>query len=278
MAIFDRNDTLYISDMDGTLLTPDATLSDYTVETLNRLTDGGMRFTVATARTSATANIILSRLATSAPVILMNGAVIRDRAANASISVAYINPEAVTATINALAATGIKAFMYELRDDNLTTWHEPLTTEPMRKFVAERVAKYYKNFNETEHLDNVPSDHIIYFTILDTQSQIQTAQQALAVIPRLDLTSYRDVYGDQWFLEAFSQSASKKQAALYVKKRYGFKRIVGFGDNLNDLSLFEACDYKLAVENAHPAVKAAADAVIAPNTSDGVARWLEENA
>ncbi|NLN45103.1 MAG: HAD hydrolase family protein, partial [Clostridiaceae bacterium] len=64
--------------MDGTLLHPNAELSGYTVETLNRLIRGGMSFTVASARSLASARAILAPLALSLPVILMNGVQIYD--------------------------------------------------------------------------------------------------------------------------------------------------------------------------------------------------------
>jgi hypothetical protein len=52
---------------------------------------------------------------------------------------------------------------------------------------------------------------------------------------------------------------------------------VGFGDNLNDLPLFEACDIKVAVENAKPEVKAASDFICGSNEDDGVVKWMEED-
>ena len=70
--------TLYISDLDGTLLTPQKELSPRTVEIINRLLDQGMLFSVATARSAATAVELLSPLRLSAPGVLLNGALIYD--------------------------------------------------------------------------------------------------------------------------------------------------------------------------------------------------------
>ena len=46
----DPRQTLYVSDLDGTLLRSDGSLSPYSVRTLNRLIGEGMPFTVASAR------------------------------------------------------------------------------------------------------------------------------------------------------------------------------------------------------------------------------------
>ena len=53
---------------------------------------------------------------------------------------------------------------------------------------------------------------------------------------------------------------------------------MGFGDNANDLPLFEACDVCIAVDNATREVKDSADYVCESNADDGVAKWLMENA
>ena len=79
-----------------------------------------------------------------------------------------------------------------------------------------------------------------------------------------------------WFLEIFSDKASKQNAVKHLREAYSFERIIGFGDNLNDLPMFAACDVRVAVENAKPEVKTAANTICDTNNNDGVAKWLEE--
>ena len=50
--------------------------------------------------------------------------------------------------------------------------------------------------------------------------------------------------------------------------------VIVYGDNLNDISMFEIADTAIAVDNALPAAKEAADAVIGLNTTDAVARSM----
>ena len=45
-----------------------------------------------------------------------------------------------------------------------------------------------------------------------------------------------------------------------------------YGDNLNDLPMFEVADEAVAVANAMPEVIARADRVIGPNSASSVAR------
>ena len=70
--------TLFVSDLDGTLLTIKERVSEYSLEHLNTLIDGGMPFTYATARSLNSAAKACWGLRQNLPVILYNGAVIME--------------------------------------------------------------------------------------------------------------------------------------------------------------------------------------------------------
>ena len=53
---------LYVSDLDGTFLNSSGELSQYTVDTINRLIDQGLHFSIATGRSFETAQHILGKL------------------------------------------------------------------------------------------------------------------------------------------------------------------------------------------------------------------------
>ncbi|MDR1735934.1 MAG: HAD family hydrolase [Oscillospiraceae bacterium] len=269
--------TLYISDLDGTLLNREAVLSPFTRDTLNALIDDGLNFSVATARSDASVNTILAGLRMNLPVSLMNGVIIYDMAEKRYERVLYLPLEASEATVKAMRETGMTAFMYELRDGVFRIYHESLESAPMRAFVKERVKRYQKEFRHTESFSDVSFGHIIYFTLLDTFPRVCAVKDLLADTPGITMTLYRDIYSDGlWYLEIFSAAASKQTAAEYLRERYGFDRVVGLGDNLNDLPLFRACDTRVAVENAAAELKSAADFICASNENDGVAKWLLE--
>ena len=50
-----------------------------------------------------------------------------------------------------------------------------------------------------------------------------------------------------------------------------------FGDNLNDLPMMAVADVAVAVDNALPQVKEAADIIIGPNTANSVARFIKQD-
>lgn len=89
------------------------------------------------------------------------------------------------------------------------------------------------------------------------------------------LQTYR---GEQMY--AFlPQGAGKVQAirALAEQLQISLEEIAAFGDDKNDIEMLQMCGVGVAVANAVPEAKAAADCVALSNDEDGVARWLEEN-
>ena len=270
--------TLYISDLDGTLLNRSVELSAYTVKTLNAMIAEGLEFTVATARTNTTAGRILADLTLQIPIVLMNGVLIYDVNRKHYIKVNKLLPETVAVVTRTLKAFNVTGFMYELIDGEQMTYYESLDQKPLRDFVEERVVRYNKVFRQTNSFDAISPENITYFSLLAAREQLEPVHDALSKQPGLGMTMYKDVYTpDLWYLEMFSSEASKRNAVTYLRGAYGYERIVGFGDNLNDLPMFEACDVSVAAENANPAVKAAADYICGANDADGVVKWLEEN-
>ena len=70
--------TLYLSDLDGTLLRSNQHTSTFTNETINRLVGEGMLFSYATARSFNTARKVTSGMDAQIPLIVYNGAFIVD--------------------------------------------------------------------------------------------------------------------------------------------------------------------------------------------------------
>jgi hypothetical protein len=267
--------TLYISDLDGTLLNSSAELSGYTADALNALIAEGLHFSVATARTLATADKILAGLKLQFPVVLMNGVVIYDFLQRRYIQVHTLMPETVAEIIAMLRKCGATGLMYELKDGAMMTYYESLDRKPIRDFVEDRRTRFNKIFTQSAFSDVSP-EHIIFFTLIGTFDLIQPVYDARSTLPGLNFVKYKDTYSGEWLLEIYSGKASKEYGVQFLRSEYGFDRVVGFGDNLNDLPMFEACDVKVAVENAKPEVKAAADHICGCNGDDGVVKWIKD--
>ena len=112
--------TLYISDLDGTLLNRQAELSDFTRDTLNELIRGGLDFSFATARTAASAIKIMQAVNISLPVVMMNGVLIYDWPQQRYSKIESFGAAAVDTILEALARFGRTGFMYAIEDGQMT--------------------------------------------------------------------------------------------------------------------------------------------------------------
>ena len=271
-------DKLYISDLDGTLLNSDASVSEFTKQKLNELIANGLNFTVATARSIATVKHIFDGVNLHLPIILMNGVLIYDFKSGSFIRKCVIPAPIVATILSVLKNENKTALMYKIIDGQQRTYFEASRNEHLAAFIKERQTRYQKPFWEVS-FDDIALDDTIYFALLDTRENILPIYEALKNTPELRVEMYPDIYSDTlWYLEIFSVEASKKTSSLYLQKLLEAREMIGFGDNLNDLPLFEACDFCCAVGNARDEVKVVADIVIDTNNNDGVVRWLDEYA
>jgi len=271
--------TLYISDLDGTLLNEAAQLSPYTIETLNQQIEKGMHFSIATARSLASVKSILAPLNLNLPVVLMNGAAIYDTNTGSYKKIEYFSPSGLSHILNLIHELNLSGFLYEIKNNELTTYYQNLSTKALQDFYNERVNKYNKYFVQTPDYSQIDREHLMYFTLLDTKEKLEPAYEKLKEHKDLAVAFYRDIYPEEelWYLEIFSVKATKYNAVQYLRNEYRYDVIIGFGDNLNDLPFFRACNKAYAVENARIEVKAAAHEIIGNHKEDGVAKWIRRN-
>ena len=85
--------TLFVTDLDGTLLTKEQRVSAYSCEHLNRLIGDGLLFTFATARSAESAKNATQGLNINAPVVLYNGGLLYDFATDTTLRAILLNEE-----------------------------------------------------------------------------------------------------------------------------------------------------------------------------------------
>lgn len=270
--------TLYVTDMDGTLLDGDSRVSERSAEIISDLTRQGALITVATARTPATVVPLLGQTLTTPPAIVMTGSALWSRTENRFISVAHLTAEERRAIDETMGANGLNPFVYiQEGESHMRVYHRALKLSRVEeRFVDERRNLPLKNF---ALMTPAPADRpaMLYYA-MDDMERITRAAEQLRTVTDATVSCYPDIFNEGiGNLEVMARDVSKASAALRLKESLGADRLVVFGDNLNDLPMFEVADVAVAVGNAMPEVKAAADVVIGRNTEDAVALYLMHN-
>ena len=271
--------TLYVSDMDGTLLGDDSQLSRGTIDTLNRVIGelGGL-FTVATARTPATVVPLMQEVNATLPFIVIGGSAMWNPISRAYEHTRGIDDLTVNAVADVFDRHEAHPFIYRRHGNGMLHAHHygPMSDQEER-FVASRQHLPLKRFL----LDDIGYRHsndeaLLIFAMNKYAVLKEIAEDLRATVASCAVMAYHDNFDpSEGYLEIFTAGTSKAGAISELALETGATRVVVFGDNRNDIAMMQAADYSVAVGNAFPEVQALASEIIGPNTADSVARWIE---
>jgi hydroxymethylpyrimidine pyrophosphatase-like HAD family hydrolase len=238
----------------------------------------GLLLTYATARSFRRTAPVVGTEIWRVPVIVHNGAFSVHPRSGRPRRTHLLAPEAVAAAIVAATRHGLCPAVFSLRDGlDRVQWVRGHETPALGRFLADRPGD--PRFAPVGSPDELATHGVFAIAVMDTPGPVA------AVVADLDAagaapgrTVSQDAHHpeDTW-LEIGAPDASKAGEALALRDELGADRLVCFGDNHNDLSLFAVADESYAVANAAAAVRAAATAVIRSNAESGVVRWLEEH-
>ena len=272
-----KEKTLYISDLDGTLLGRDARLSRHTTEIIRRLIKEGMLFTAATARSMSSVTL-LEELEIQLPCVQLNGVLMYDFPTHSYNGCTPILPEDARKVVDILHRFDRMSFVYKADETyGLHVEFERLSNDVEREFFEVRKDKDYKSFGQVKNITVADDDRVIYFTMVDEYARLKAIYEEIRKIAGVRATLYSDNYSDLYFLEVFSSNATKAKGMQRIKELTGADKVVAFGDNLNDIEMLESADIGIAVGDAAEETKKCADLVIGNSYEDAVALWLREN-
>jgi len=132
--------TLFVSDLDFTLLRSDATLSARTTDVVNQLVAAGHRFTVATARSFTSTARVTAGLRLSLPLITYGGAVLADPHDGTALAVRAFHPDSIAAIVSLTAAhASLEPLLFALLDGHdRVCWRAPHANGYIQSFAADR--------------------------------------------------------------------------------------------------------------------------------------------
>ncbi len=265
---------LYVSDLDGTLLRRDETLSELTCQTINHLVEQGMLFSYATARSFTTSYKVTKGLNAKMPLIVYNGSMIIDNESKDIILSNFFEKGEIEALISDLISHQVYPIVYAfIQGEEKFSYVERLNTVGMQNFIRTRRG------DPREHaitsLNQLSDGECFYVTCIDEKDKLEPLYQRYK--DKYHCIFHEDIYlHDQW-LELLPQNASKSIAAKQLKEYYHCDYMIAFGDGKNDIDLFKVADEAYAVSNADEELKKVATGIIGNHNDDAIAKWLLEN-
>jgi Cof subfamily protein (haloacid dehalogenase superfamily) len=255
---------LVASDLDGTLLLPDLSLSDRTARVLRTVAQAGIVLVLVTARPPRVVRPIARQLQVQGLAICANGALIYDLDRETVVQHTACAPAVVERLVVDLraAAPGVR-FAFELgeqyghephyADENPAGWSEAPLIDDALVLCQSPVTKLLIHHPEIER------------------------DMLLELTRRLGGDAIGATHSGASFVEVSAAGVHKAWALEWLAGSLGISRedVVAFGDMPNDLAMLQWAGRGVAVANAHADLLAAADEVTLSCTEDGVAVTLE---
>lgn len=266
--------TLFITDLDGTLLGRDDRISPTGLKTLNALIEGGLSLTYATARSLSSASRVTSGLHLCLPVIVYNGAFIRDPVTAQNLYSVSFFP-VLRARIQSIAAhLALSPLVYSFVEGReRVSWLPSRENDGIRRYLSQRGGD--PRLRPLEDETALYAGDVFYYTFIGEQASLLPLYEEVSQLEGCRCVFQQELYRPEYWCELMPAQATKAEAARKLKELLGFERIVAFGDAINDIPLFEAADEAYAVDNAAEPLKRIATGVIGANDADGVARFLK---
>jgi len=268
--------TLYVTDLDGTLLNTKDRISDYSLRTINHLVEDGMLFTYATARSLVSASVVTQGLSTKIPVIAYNGAFIIKPDNGEILSSMYFSKEEVNKIMNCLIIHDVYPMVYSYIDKiEQVSWVTTRENDGIRRYLSLR--KGDKRLRPLPDHNGLYDGNVFYITCIGEKDELLPIFETFRFNDHYTCTLQQELYRPEYWCEILPKQATKANAINKLKEMWNCDRVVAFGDAINDIQMFQISDECYAVANAVDSLKELATGIIESNDNDGVAKWLEKN-
>ena len=270
--------TLYVTDLDGTLLNKQDRINPRSIAIINELVEKGMLFTYATARSLVSASVVTQGLSTDFPVIIYNGAFIINPSTEEILLEQSFTPAERQRVVEVIEDNNISPLVYSYVDGiERVSWIVTRENDGIKRYLNNR-RMTDRRFRPISTKEELYRGEMFYYTCIGEKEELQPIYDVISKDARFRCTLQQELYRPEYWCEIMPAKATKAEAIRQLKKLWDCDRVVSFGDAVNDIPMFKISDECYAVENAVDELKAIATGIIDSNENDGVARWLEENA
>jgi Cof subfamily protein (haloacid dehalogenase superfamily) len=254
---------LVASDLDGTLLRPDETVSDRTRAALEAARDAGITVVLVSGRPPRSLGPIAERIGVGGIAICANGAVVWDLDAQTMVDSTPLAAELASRLVHALReAIPGALFAVELEGGfgREAGWSDGLVATPADVLEADAL----------ELITGPVSKLLVRHPTMPFAEVAERARRAIGDDAVATWAGLR-------LVEISAAGVTKAFALERLCHRLGIaaSQVVAIGDMPNDLAMLDWAGTAVAVANAQQLIKDTADLIVPSNVDDGVAILLE---
>jgi len=261
------------TDIDGTLLDGNSSLTERTIKAINALGEKGIGFTICTGREYGICGLMFSVLKPKLPVVCSDGGEVVDPLDGRAIFHNPLPKEESAPFIRLCTELGL--------DFGLTSY-DGAYFSPGSKIKT--VYEFY-----SDRAKEAGAGFLPMYTIGDAEELMSLEHNK--VILRRDHPNFPKAleylekhcpgseytYSGQMLADVVRRGSSKGEGLRIAAEAVGLQpsQFCVFGDSMNDVPMFQFAGLSFAMDNASDEVKAAADGIAPSNAQDGVAQVIE---
>ncbi len=252
-----KNISIILSDLDGTLFHDDKSISDYSKKMIAEAQKRGILFGVCTSRAKVNAAQFLGGI--KPDVLITNGGGLVHCRADKIYSCEFTVDEIRTLIKKTFEVCGPAATLSVDNEHGLYC------------NTKEELGDKYWTY--TDFFDFKETAMKMCIETLDLE-KVEKIASSIG-LDKIDYLPFSDI---PWY-KMSKKGATKEKAieALCSHLKISPEEIVAFGDDFNDIGMLKLCGKGIAMKNAIPEVQQIADEVCLSNEEDGLANWIEEN-
>ena len=256
---------LVVSDVDGTLLTKDKTLTDGAEAAVRRLHQAGIGFTITSSRPTIGMRFLIEPLAITLPVGAFNGSCIVDPQLNV-IEQHLIPTSAAQRSLEVLNEFGVDIWLF-----TSDLW---LTRRPDGEYVPHE--KRAIRADPTIVADFAPYSSVAC-KIVGSSADAALLQRCEVAMQQALGAEATAVRSQSYYLDVTPPGCDKGTFVQAIAKRLGISadEVATIGDMQNDLAMFRKSGMSIAMGNATDDVKKLATHVTASNEDEGFAKAID---
>jgi hypothetical protein len=256
---------LVISDVDGTLVTPDKDLTDEAVRAVKELGERGTLFAITSSRPPRGLSMLIDPLAISTPLGGFNGGLIVDPFLK-PLHELTIKAEIVGPIIDALFSNGLTVWVYQGDEWFVLDLDAP--------HVARESKAVQFHPTQVKTFNALRTDIVKIVGVSDEPDQVAKATKAINDRYGRDVSA---TSSQSYYLDVTNWRANKGAVVDFLSDHLSIDRraIVTIGDGANDVAMFERSGISVAMGNATDEVKARATHVTKANDDNGFAYAIE---
>lgn len=264
---------LLVSDVDGTLLDAQGQLPPETRAALQRWVDAGQWLAFATGRNARITLPLAAAIDRPMFLVLQDGCLIRSFPDESVLVYHNLPSDVLAAALAHFHQAGMAVMVFDPLPDGLSfCLADAIAPSPgLARYLARHRGQYRGSSG--------PISAASKLVTLDTAARTAAmAAELQAALPTARILRTEAVRLDAWFLEVGPAAGSKRQAleALLAHLNLQAADVIAVGDAENDIEMLRLAGLGVAMGNASPRVKAAADRVIASNHNGGLAHFVNE--